>query len=648
MTLRSNIFWWVFLSTVVPLIALVLAATYYAEHSHRNEVSREVDSGLRAVVSEVGRRLQGEREIILGLAESPALTDYLPVLADAADSRLHAEYGARSERLNAFLEDVQNVLTGIYSMRVLDVRGNTLLMVRNARRSEAAYDSLDGIPLVEQEVQDAEFMRTLAALPPGQLGYALLPQRRETQSAAWRPAMLDYVVPLAGAGEVIGYLAINVQGAQLDRILDFAPRPYQGRLFIAEVNPEDPARHGALLYDDHTGVRFGRLLDEPRRLNPDHPLLAALDLRPHGMVRDQYQYHFVEYYPYPTLLVSWVVASRVDPGHIGAPFNRIRIAIVLFAVIALLAALGLAQIGARRLAGPVSRLAHNLKAYADNGRRLRLERQGLREIDELQNAFTYMADTLEKARAERDKAQAMMLHNAKLASIGQLAAGIGHELNNPLNNILSLSKLVGRTLPDDAPARQDLDSLREETLRAGRIVQGILNFARQVPPQVSVFEADAWLAETVALVEHEAQVREVVVAASNEGVAALEGDRGQLQQALINLLRNAIQASPTGAVVRVTLGLSGEDVRLEIQDQGPGIDPGLLERVFDPFFTTKDVGEGSGLGLSISLGIVERHGGSLQIENTAPRGARATLRLPAAAHPAPPAAAARQSAETKS
>ena len=219
----------------------------------------------------------------------------------------------------------------------------------------------------------------------------------------------------------------------------------------------------------------------------------------------------------------------------------------------------------------------------------------------------------------------MLLQSAKLASIGQMAAGIGHEINNPLNNILSYAKLIERQLGDsDARCKQDLKSLKEEAMRASEIIKGILNFARQVSPQYAPFDIRQWLHDTFMLVQQTAKNGGVSLSYDCQEDVVIEGDRGQLQQALINLLINAIQASARDSEVYVIVQVDAEEVAINVI----GVDPSDLDRIYDPFFTTKAEGVGSGLGLSISLGIIERHGGKLILSNNPGKGTTASMIIP--------------------
>ena len=650
MRLKTSIFLWVSLATVLPLTLLVLGATAYSERLYREDVTREVGSNLNNLVAEIDRRLRVEREMVLALADAPAMRDFAPVLELAAAGELHPEFGQRSDRLNAFLEAFQNIVPSLSTIRVLDRHGNTLVKVRGGRRSHALYESLEHFPYAEEELQNEPFRRRLQALAPHEVTFTLLPQTYEEQGRASNLPLLDAIVPLVRADAVVGYLAAGLRGDQIDRILDLAPRVHDGRLLIAELNPDEPERDGIILYDDMASLRFADIKSLPMRIHDmtDGRLRSAVRLQPVGSVESadhRTVIHYLEYFPYPNQLVSWVVATRIDMGAISAPFARIRWGIWLFAGVALLLSLALARFGARRIAGPVTELAYGLKAYADGNRDVRVAARGTDELRQLETSFNYMAETLERTQEERDRAQSMMLQSAKLASLGQMAAGIGHEINNPLSNILSLTKLMERGLPeDDRQFRKDLESLREEALRASRIVRGILDFARQMPPRYTHFEVRPWIQESLALVERVARDKGVGLECRLAEDCAIDGDRGQLQQVLINLLLNAIGASEPGGRVVVEAEHDAAALVLRVRDGGSGMAPEVLDKIFDPFFTTKPVGAGTGLGLSISLGIVQRHGGQITVANEPEGGVTATVVLPRAS--APPALDDRRTADT--
>jgi two-component system NtrC family sensor kinase len=349
-------------------------------------------------------------------------------------------------------------------------------------------------------------------------------------------------------------------------------------------------------------------------------------------------HYFVELFPYQNKLASWILTSRIESKVISSPFNQIRMWIWAIAGAALIISLLLTDIGSRMIARPICRLSTNLKAYADGDHKQRVKtKEAIDEIASLAEAFNYMADTLDDAQQERDRAQHMVLQSSKLASIGEMAAGIGHEINNPLNNILSYTKLISRSIAKNSAdletreltrLQNDLDSLRDEALRASDIVRGILNFARQVPPEYSTFAIQPWLENTLALVQQTAKSKHVKLTLNYTGYDELQGDRNQLQQALINLLLNAIHASPHDDEVIISAIIDEDRLIINVTDHGPGISQADMDRIYDPFFTTKTEGEGSGLGLSISLGIIEHHHGTLVITNNDDKGATASMILP--------------------
>ncbi|MDZ7803605.1 sensor histidine kinase [Thiohalophilus sp.] len=642
MRIRTNIFIWVFFATVVPLTGLMLGATYYSQNAYQQVVSRDVLTSLESVAHELERHLQDNQELALGMSRAPAVQEFLPVLVGQASGRIPPQGRLLRSRLNHYFEGFQTILPGTFYLRLLDVNGNSLVKVSHNMRSVPTYESLSGLAYVEQEINSEAFVQRLHELVPNQAHALELPHNQFNDTLDQTFPLLDYVVPLYHDEQWVGALTVTLGGRNLDRILDNASRLYRGELFVVENNPDRPEHHGRILYDKGNDIRFTQIRSESVQVADqynDRMLTEVVDSTSGLYLSDDEQFHnyYVELNPYPDRLISWVLTSYINSDVITSPYAVIRIAIALLGVAALIITLLLTDIGVRKVAQPVCRLAGRLKAYANGDHAQRAEeKQAIDEIGALAQAFNYLADTLDTAREQRDRAEHMMLQSNKLASIGQMAAGIGHEINNPLNNVLSYAKLLQRTLEKteygDAQTRQrlldDLNALRDEALRASDIVRGILNFARQVPPQYSHFEVRPWLENTLALVRQAAKSKRVELQLECDYDGELEGDRSQLQQALINLLLNAIQASPADGLVTIRCQSEEQQLRLTICDQGEGIDVQKLDNIFDPFFSTKPEGEGSGLGLSISLGIIEYHNGSLHIDNNPQAGVTATVMLP--------------------
>jgi PAS domain S-box-containing protein len=229
--------------------------------------------------------------------------------------------------------------------------------------------------------------------------------------------------------------------------------------------------------------------------------------------------------------------------------------------------------------------------------------------------------------------QEQLIQSEKMSAIGQLVSGVAHELNNPLAGISAFAQLLlsEKRFPPDQ--RTAAEMIYAEARRASRIVQNLLTFARQHKPERTPTLVNQVLDDTLELRGYELRVRGIDVQRDyDEQVPESMADAHQLQQVFLNLITNAEQAMERAERDQQRLTVrtrrSGEIIRIEVEDTGPGIPPNLLERIFNPFFTTKPTGSGTGLGLSISLGIVREHEGRIWAENAPHGGARFVIELP--------------------
>lgn len=634
MRIRSNIFIWVFVATILPLTALALAATYFSESTYQQEVTRDVAANLELLASELKRQMDNYRELTEGMAQAPAIKQILPLLNIIRQGQSDARLNIHRSRINHFFEGFQTILKSGYFMRLMDSAGNTLVKVSHLNRSAPVFESVTGIAYVEQEINAPEFVRRIKQLPKGDASAVTLPHHQIYPDVYETLKLYDYVVPLYHRNHLVGMLSLTLVGEQLDQVMRTATRLLQGKVFVLQHSPDDQEHHGLLLFDDMHNLHFVQRRATVVRGHDHYPdkLVATVTESQFGDTESAdgaYRYFYLEMFPYSNLLSSWVVVSRIDTDVMTAPFQQIRWVIWLCAGIALFISLMLANVGTIRVSDPINELTQKLRDYANGRYQGRIEtKKGIDEIDDLTDAFNYMADTVTQSEQGRQRAENMMLQSAKLASIGQMAAGIGHELNNPLNNILSYAKLMDRSTGEEEALKKDIHSLREEAVRASEIVKGILNFARQVPPEYSQFNVREWLQSTLALVQQTARSKAIQFDVNDTYEGMLEGDRGQLQQVLVNLLLNAIQASPRDSHINIETAMHHGLLNIRVSDSGAGIDEAILDKIYDPFFTTKSEGDGSGLGLSISLGIIERHHGTLNIRNNEGSGVIATITLP--------------------
>ena len=241
------------------------------------------------------------------------------------------------------------------------------------------------------------------------------------------------------------------------------------------------------------------------------------------------------------------------------------------------------------------------------------------------------AHELEKAYKELKDLHSQLIHSDRLASIGQLAAGVAHEINNPLGGILVFSHLLLEDLTGTDSKRANVERIIREATRCRDIVKRLLDFAHQPEPKVEPTSINVVLEETLSLLKGQALFHNIkIIKKLHPSLPDIMGDRFQLQQALMNIILNAAEAmSGKGNLIMTTSTLQdGRFLEIAITDNGCGISPENIRRLFDPFFTTKEVGHGTGLGLAITAGIIERHQGSIEVKSKVKEGATFTIKLP--------------------
>lgn len=237
----------------------------------------------------------------------------------------------------------------------------------------------------------------------------------------------------------------------------------------------------------------------------------------------------------------------------------------------------------------------------------------------------------ERIRTEEEKSflQSQLRHADRLATIGQLVAGVAHELNEPLANVLGFAQLARKSPQLPAQAAKDLGEIESAALRGREIVRKLMAFARQLPPQKMPVNLNGVVTDGLYLYEGRcAKAGIQLVYRLAPDLPKIDADPGQMSQVLVNLVVNAIQAMPAGGVLTVETRLTESGVCLSVGDTGVGISDEMKSKIFLPFFTTKDVHEGTGLGLAVVHGIVASHGGKIVVESQVGKGARFDIHLP--------------------
>jgi len=272
---------------------------------------------------------------------------------------------------------------------------------------------------------------------------------------------------------------------------------------------------------------------------------------------------------------------------------------------------------------PIVELAEANHRLAQGDMSVRVEPYGRGEISSLGRSFNYMAETLRATESE-------LLHKENLASMGQLAAGVAHELNNPLSTILLYSDVMYKDAPEGDQRREDLKMIMDEAQRCKIIVANLLNFARQQEILAQDTDLEALVNEVIIKVNHRHRFDKVqIIREFSPDLPHIQADPAQLQQVFINLLNNAADAMESGGTIRISAArLDEKMVEIRVADTGSGIAPEHLDKLFTPFFTTKPAGKGTGLGLSIVYGIIKMHYGQIHAQSELGQGTTIVITLP--------------------
>jgi two-component system NtrC family sensor kinase len=321
---------------------------------------------------------------------------------------------------------------------------------------------------------------------------------------------------------------------------------------------------------------------------------------------------------------------------------------VVFAIIAFLVISVTIGISINRyVTRPVRELVTGTRRVAEGDLDYSISVKGEDEIAKLASSFSQMTQDLKKAdeellewgktleqkvrerTEELRKTENQLIQSDKVASLGKLAAGVAHEINSPLTGILTYSSLLLQDKKDDDPDKEDLEVIVNETNRCKKIVKGLLDYARQTEPRKTLSDINEVADKSVDLISHQASLQNVKIEKKLQpDLPKIMIDVGQIQQVFINILLNAIEAMPQGGTLTMSSGMDDQMVALRFADTGIGIPEEILPKILDPFFTTKVQGRGTGLGLSVSYGIIERHRGKLEVKSKVGEGSTFTVKLP--------------------
>ncbi|MDO3377058.1 cache domain-containing protein [Geoalkalibacter halelectricus] len=462
--------------------------------------------------------------------------------------------------------------------------------------------------------------------------------------------------PLRGAdGQILGCL---YGGVLLNRNLDLVDR-IKSRVYGAETYGEKSLGSATIFLGDVRVATTVRLRNGERALGTlvsrevAHTVLAEQKpwLDRALVVHDWYLTAYE-----PILDRNGNAIGALYVGLLEAPYRdlRTRAAGTLMLILVVTSALGylLARQGSKRLSRPILELEEMAQRVAHGERHVDLAVRDTDEVGRLTHAFNHMsralrereeqlrgfARDLEAKVAERTRlleeknqellhAQEELARSEKLAAIGALAAGVAHEINNPTAIIRGNTELLLMELGAESAGREEAEEVMKQTERIARITANLLAFARRQAMHEERLDVNALLEEILSQLPHQVGLGRITLKKNYQPeLPPLRADGGQLRQVFTNLLVNAVEAMGGEGLLLLGTAVEGNEVRVSVTDTGPGIAPAVREKLFNPFFTTKR--GGSGLGLSVSYGIVERHGGTIEVESTPGQGATFRVHLP--------------------
>jgi len=631
MQLRQKFFIAISLLTTVPLLILQFGVVERMEKEIQLRTEHELNASLDKMAGELTLILNNQKSIANGLSRVPAVRRFANSVLGQQNNTL---YTKSASDLESFFLNYQHSVPSIQALRFIDASGKSLVKVKEGKPIDAKeFDTLRKRYYVADQSTKHFFQQAMLSADEGKVTISDFELGQVTFGEDFCPSMVRYSVPVRDEVDHLqGLLVVNMWGTRLDSTVKAAMSGFPASSYIIEIN-NNKIRDGIYLYHPDTQKRFANQLNTNFRfsneVSPSDWEGMKISSSYGSLQNDGRLFYYKTISPFQNRDTKWLLLIEASSEKIFESVNNMRRSIWFLVVSLVVVSLLLAVWASGRLTQPVHRLAEIIRNFADGERGARYVGPVNDEVGYAGKAFNYLTKRLETTEKEREKAVRAACQADRLAALGQMAAGIGHEINNPLMNIMSLATLIEESLGDEHnDAKNDILLLRKEGQRCARIIQGILNFARESEPSYEPFNLSELILDTLELLHHRVDSAEINLEVNIEDNLIMEGDAGMLQQVLVNVLLNSIQASSVKAKIIINAREQNENLFIEIVDQGKGIDANDFSKIFDPFFTTKSEGEGTGLGLSVSYGIIKHHGGNISIENTDTKGVKVSIKLP--------------------
>jgi signal transduction histidine kinase len=313
---------------------------------------------------------------------------------------------------------------------------------------------------------------------------------------------------------------------------------------------------------------------------------------------------------------------------IGFLKKEVMLITIVFSLISLI----IINIGARVLSKPVTRLARimdGIKTHGDLEQQFPELKDRQDELGELQRSFFWMLQRLRDADREQKRTTEVLSQTEKMVSVGRLASGVAHEINNPLSGITLCFRNLIEADVDSRTREKLIQAVNDSLQKIENIVKQLLDFSRMTVTEKTTVNLNNLINRLLVLFNYPASKKNVkIVNYLSDDIPEILIDENKMSQVFTNIIINALQALDSGGTLTIKTAMDNGFCVVSIEDTGVGIPPDILPNIFDPFFTTKRIGEGTGLGLSVSKGIVEQHGGIIEVESQAGAGTRFRIKLP--------------------
>jgi two-component system NtrC family sensor kinase len=623
------------LAVIIPSLVLLALLNI----SSTGEILKaNVTKGIKNLAAKSAQSLrelvQDSEATLLTVAGSPVVRNFLAAFEDG-----RATLPQTLVKMEEAFLDFQTLDKTIQAIRFIDAQGNVLAKVREGViiSRQGQYLGRPGLRAVSSK-KERDFFQEAMVLDQGQVSVSNMERGWMEGEEKWCPAMVRFSTPVFFRnGGRAGVVTINVwgesAGATINRLISQA----EGTAFLVERNLGNRERNGIYIFHQDSTCEFGNQTGSNVTIFKQYPpfitkawMTGSEGVNIHPETGDIVAYQF--YSPYNRADKGWVVVVEARRDFFMAPLATIKARIVWWAGLVLVLMVLASFFFSKSISRPIREVIDGTTLIGkDLSHRITVRSQD--EIGTLAQKINLMASSLEQHLAEKKRIANQICQSEKLASIGEMAAGLAHELNTPLSNVRALSSMAGKDLKNGKYTPEsianDLDDIQEQTGICSEIISGLLSFARHQNPEKTYQDINELIESSLSLTRIQLAKKDIeVVFEKNSHLPFLKIDGHQIKQVFVNILLNAVDALEDGGQLAISLSDTDGKLFIRFVDKGHGIRPERLAKIFDPFFTTKEVGKGTGLGLSVSYGIMKSHGGTIEVDSSPGEGSVFTVILP--------------------